>query len=259
MMAMKFLLDVVRVERAAAEDSIAQEQTAHLAFLAPRSQPPGPKEDLSLEDMRACAPACMKRLLDKSCGNAKQQAAMTSIERHHVAHILMENKMDVEETLNAMRPKITIEYEAEKPLMSLADIENCVKDVDRKRTHSLADSQQHHLHCFDIMKAKLCPHAAERQPNHATYPEELQKKLNSQRFVACKQACHQDLTKIWQKRKEAGLTAKGSNVRNDWTMSPYMFMQTAFKGDKFNLDKKPPDGKRKAGAGDAENKKQKAE
>lgn len=238
----EFLEEAIRIANVVTDDAEAQEDIEGIKQQPPRIAPPKAKDKMNIEDIRSCAPECMKRLICKSFGTAKQQAQTTLLDRRMLTHALLESRLDSEEVNLHMRPKVTIEYEAESPLMSLKDITQSIRDVERERwtftNDSIGGDEEMHQTCFSFMNYAMCPHMDPVPPNQHLLSKELKRQRHKERYVKAKKACHAHLQAIWNKRSTAG-QSKGEKVKYAWTTTPYTFMQVAFRGEAFNTDKKP--------------------
>ena len=194
---------------------------------------------LCFADIRQCAPACMRRLIDRAVGTSIQQAGMNTVERMHLNRFLLDNRMDAYDIGQVLRPRVTVEYEMESG-QRVGDIVDGIATADQHRDQLEAEDLPVVLTCADVMSAGLCAHKPKASKQSGYVPPERWKLQSKQRFVLAKQLCHADMLQKFQSRKSGGRVYKGAvAVKKDWAMSPWSFTQTVAKGERANADKKP--------------------
>jgi len=215
--------DAVYTER----DEEAEEERKRV--LLPSHAKLTPKSPLCLSDICKNAPLCMKRLIDKAItGGDEQRASMTPQQRNHLNRFLMEHKVDKEDILIAMRPKIMIAYEMEPGGVAWKDLKKGLKQSEAEAEMWKEEKDQPHLLCMDLMRIGLCAHM---KPTPSNFEEMtlIQKKASGKaRFIAAKQECHKLMQGKWAENSRKFVLRK--TEMTSWTDSPWAHTHVALKG-----------------------------
>jgi hypothetical protein len=148
-----------------------------------------------------------------------------------------------------------VEYEVENPIMTWPQIQESVKEAEETHNRTLAEKNERHRSCYDIMGAGLCTHQTPVPANQPKMTLEQFKAKSRVRYIQTKKKCHAQLQRTWQDRHSRQLSC-GEKVKVAWTTSPLNYTQVAFKGEKFNTDKQEQiKEKRKLNEAENENKK----
>lgn len=212
------------------------EELQHMVNPPKRVQPPQPIDSFTWPDIVGCSPKCLQQKV-KQLRDPETQSKMIPTDRVHVNRFLLENGFDVQQIVALSQPKVVIAYEMDDPILPLTKVERLVVLTDQHRNKEIVESEEHFRSCFDMMNLQLCPFKHKPTPSYWTLSDEGKKTANKARFVHAKRLCHADMKDKWEKRKSTN-DSGGEKVKDAWVLSPYVFAQVVFKGEKFNLDKK---------------------
>ena len=182
----------------------------------------------------SCAPACMSKLLAAATGSMPQQAAVPDYHRRYASLYLMKAGWKSDAILRLMRPKVVIEYEAESPKQSWAEIQFSIRSTsgmyERSRKPSAAlqtDAEYAGQSCQVVIDAGLCPMAGPG-PCHplASHRAKSHKLTPYQRFQAAKKKCHAQLQLAADREHEA-LTQQPAQKKHKGMTSCSRIEQTA--------------------------------
>lgn len=235
-MALKFISELERDAKQRVKDEEADEERIRL--FKPVRAPITPKSNLCLADIRKCAPNCMKRLMDSAFGTDEQRAKMSAVQRNVLNRFLLEQKVDREDILAVVRPKVMIAYEMEPDAPPWKQIKLGLKNSEAEAELFKEDKGQFFMLCTDLMKLGLCAHM---KPTPSNFHEMtlLQKKASGRaRFIEAKKACHADVRNKWAQSSGKYLLRKGE--LEDWLDGPCISTHVAMKGPKANTKKKKP-------------------
>lgn len=182
-----------------------------------------------------CAPKCMKRILETIHGNEVDQALLDVDTRKLAYRYLIENGIEEEHIVAFSRPRNIIAYELEEPSLSWKSengeetIATAVQNENAKYVIAQNEEKAYQpISCSTMMSKGLCPY---RTPSQTAVPPDEWKRA----FVFGKKRCHDNLAEIHEARKASGRSI-GVAVKSAWTMSPWCYTQTAFKGEGANAD-----------------------
>jgi hypothetical protein len=236
---LKFLNELISRVKRQDEDIDAISAVSHIVSPPPRMSPVTVDESMQLADIRGCAPECMQRLMAKALGTTRQRAEFAGPGRRTLNHFLLEAGFDSTEVEALSRPRIMVEYELERPLMPWSEVQDSIRQAEAERIASINDTAnpKHNRSCYDIMRDGLCPHQPPVAANQPRLSLDDFKLRNRTRSIRAHTLCHTQLQRTWQSRKDSNQSC-GEKVKTAWTNSPWNYTVVAFKGEKFNVDKK---------------------
>lgn len=231
-MAVAFLERLEQAQVEADKDDTAEAERKRLLAPPARKLEYTPKSSLCLFDIRKNAPKCMRVLMDKAFGTDEQRAKLNEVQRNALNRFLFEHKVDKEDILSVMRPKIKVAYELEEGAIAWKDIKQGIKNSEAEAEQFKEEKKQPFMLCTDLMKIGLCSHMQATPANFHAMTLIQKKASGKARFLAAKTACHADMQSKWA--INSGKFVLRKNELKDWVEGPCCHTHVAIKGPKAN-------------------------